>query len=701
MISKRLNSKQLIPKVSLFRTFYIILIALIFPFESYSSVVADSLHKKLNSNQKEDTSRVKILLELADHFFDLADDSCLYYLDKVEDLSNKIDFKKGVAQTYTLKGEFYNAKGDYQLALKNFHKSYNYSEEMKDRRGMCNLMNSMGNTHIGMLDYKKALESYKSSYSIAVKDSINYMIGIASIGIGNVYIEQKKSESALEYFEKAKDVFKEENAIYPLSISYSLIGSTLFELGKTDEGFVYFDKALENLKAIDNQYGIAGTYELISSSYEKIGNYLKAVEYAKKAYKIFKEREAYDNVQKISLSIASIYKRIGRIDNAYTYLEFHTRYKDSVYSIDKNRQILNLEAKFENEKKSKKIALMERENEFSAVEKKNQRVVIFLISLGAVSVIIFLLFVLNRMRIIKRQKKLIEQQKEEVDNQKDIVDKKNTEILDSIFYAKRLQDAILPGNKLVNSYLMESLIIYKPKDIVAGDFYFMDVIEEENKKLIYYVVADCTGHGVPGAMVSIVGANGLKRCIQEFGLRDPGEILDKLSELVADNFSQSEERIRDGMDLALCCLESIDDKILRVHYAGANNPLWIFNPSRTSWPENMTPFEFGGGAEIKANRQAIGYTENVNPFKTHTVELEKNDSLYTFSDGFVDQFGSDINIRKSLNGKKYKSVNFRKLILSIQDKNMAEQKQLLTQTFEEWKGNFDQVDDVCIIGVRI
>ncbi|MEX2485483.1 MAG: tetratricopeptide repeat protein [Brumimicrobium sp.] len=701
MISKRFKPRNLLTRVYLFRFFCTILFFTTLPFSSHSSVVSDSLKKKLVLHQAEDTTRVKILIDLATHYFDLANDSCLFYSDIITEVSNRIDYKKGTAEAYTLKGEFYNARGDYQLALKNFYQSYKFSEEIDDRKKMCNVMNSIGNTYIGLLDYKKALKSYKSSHSIALKDSLNYMIGVSSVGIGNVYIEENELELALEYFDKAKDIFEEENAIYPLSITYSIIGSTLFDLDQIDKAFVYFDKALKNLRDIDNQYGIAGTYELISSAYEKNGDLLEALKYAKKAHQIFNERNAYDNLQKTSLNIASIYKRLGRLESAYTYLESHIQFKDSVYSIDKNRQILSLEAKFENEKKLKKIALMEKENQLTKAEKSNQRLIIIFVSTGSLCVIIFLLYVLNRIRIIKKQKKLIEMQKEEVHIQKEIVDKKNTEILDSIFYAKRLQDAILPANKLVSAYLLESFIIYKPKDIVAGDFYFMDVVEEKKKKLIYYVAADCTGHGVPGAMVSIVGANGLKRCIQEFGLRDPGEILDKLSELVADNFSQSEERIRDGMDLALCCLESIDGDIHRVHYAGANNPLWIFNSKRTSWPENMKPFEVGGGAEIKANKQAIGYTENATPFKTHTVELEKNDSLYTFSDGFVDQFGDDKKHTSSETGKKFKSVNFRKLLLTIQDKSMEEQKKILNQTFEDWKGNLDQVDDVCIIGVKI
>lgn len=295
---------------------------------------------------------------------------------------------------------------------------------------------------------------------------------------------------------------------------------------------------------------------------------------------------------------------------------------------------------------------------------------------------------------IREQKDEIEEKKNEAEYQRHLVEEKNKEILDSINYAKRLQDAILPPTKLVSSFLMESFILYKPKDIVAGDFYFMDVVEENEKKLVYYVAADCTGHGVPGAMVSIVGANGLKRCIQEFGLRDPGQILNKLSEIVAENFAQSEERIRDGMDLALCCLEMENDKASKVHYAGANNPLWIINPNRKEAPENAIPFKYEGGFEIKANKQAIGYTENITPFDTHTFDVIEGDTLYTFSDGYPDQFGGE-------KGKKYKSANFKKLLLDIYDKNMDDQKLHIDEEFESWKGDLEQVDDVCVIGVRL
>lgn len=333
------------------------------------------------------------------------------------------------------------------------------------------------------------------------------------------------------------------------------------------------------------------------------------------------------------------------------------------------------------------------------------------------SILLFILIYKWRTyRLIQRQKELentvelrtkeVVKEKNEAEYQRELVEEKNREILDSINYAKRLQDAILPPLKLVKSYLEESFIIYIPKDIVAGDFYFMDIVEDNGKKIIYYAAADCTGHGVPGAMVSVVAANGLKRCIREFELRKPGEILDKLSELVAENFSQSEEKIRDGLDISLVALNKLSEGSkpsdgFLVSYAGANNPLWIVNPHRASWPDGFIPFKDGRGAEIKATKQAIGYTENAQPFETHTIELNEGDTIFTFSDGFPDQFGGEKLNENKVGGKKFKSANFKKLLCSIYDLPMEEQRKVILDTFENWKGDLEQVDDICIIGVRL
>ena len=671
-------------------------------FNTYSQKnESDSLRMELFKLSEQDTQYVKILNELGTIYLASANDSCIIYSEKALRLAKSIDYKIGIGLAYENLGAFYNAKGEYYLALENFIECYKISEILDKRRSMSNIKNSIGNTYIGMEDYDKALDAYLQSYTIAVLDSINYMIGISSIGIGNVYVDTEEPEKALEYFEKARDVFRIEQADYPLSVSYTLIGNAYVELKEFDKAFKYFDKALSKLKKLNNEYGIAGTYQLISKAYYEKGDLFKALEYGVLAFNMFKERKAYDNLQKTSLDLAKIFHQQGNFQNAYKYLQFHIQYKDSVYSIDKNRQFLELETKYETEKKEKRIALMAKERKIVNSEKKRQKTIIISVSSGLGLVILFSVFLFGRYRITKRQKNIIEKQKSEMYLQKKIVENKNKEITDSINYAKRLQDAILPPSKLVKSYLLDSFILYKPKDIVAGDFYFMDVIEEGDKKRIYYVAADCTGHGVPGAMVSIVGANELKRCIQEFGLRKPGEILDKLSELVVKNFSQSEERIRDGMDLALCCLEIENEQIKRVHYAGANNPLWVINSKRKEVPENANLFKEGDGFEIKANKQAIGYTENIAPFDTHTIELEPGDTLYTFSDGYPDQFGGENLLDGRHGGKKLKSANFRKLLFEIQDKTMDEQLSLLDKHFEDWKGELEQLDDVCVIGVRL
>jgi len=272
---------------------------------------------------------------------------------------------------------------------------------------------------------------------------------------------------------------------------------------------------------------------------------------------------------------------------------------------------------------------------------------------------------------LRIKNKEITKQKEEVEKQKEIVEEAHKEITDSIQYAKRIQSAILPPLKIVKEYLPQSFILYKPKDVVAGDFYWM--VHKDDKVL--FAAADCTGHGVPGAMISVVCNNGLNRSVREYGLTDPGKILDKTREIVISEFEKSEEDVKDGMDIALCTLEGNT-----LQYAGANNPLWIIRN--------------GEVLETKANKQPIGKFDKPQPYTTHTFELQKGDAIYIFSDGYVDQFGGE-------KGKKFKAKALRELLLSIQGKSMEEQRTIIGKAFENWKGSLEQIDDVCVIGVKI
>jgi serine phosphatase RsbU (regulator of sigma subunit) len=277
---------------------------------------------------------------------------------------------------------------------------------------------------------------------------------------------------------------------------------------------------------------------------------------------------------------------------------------------------------------------------------------------------------------------------------------KNKEILDSISYAKRIQQAILPPLKLVRSFLNDSFVLYLPKDIVAGDFYWMEPLDNK----IIFAAADCTGHGVPGAMVSVICNNGLNRSVREFGLTKPSEILDKTREIVIQEFEKSEDDVNDGMDISLVSLHVTDKEQTKIEYAGANNPIWIIRKGKFEEPLTSTNKVYRDSTktysllEIKADKQPIGKYAIKEPYTNQVLSLEKGDTIYLFSDGYVDQFGKSSNSKPD---KKFKPNNFRDLLFSIQEESLPRQKDILFETFETWKGDLEQVDDVCVIGVRV
>jgi len=247
----------------------------------------------------------------------------------------------------------------------------------------------------------------------------------------------------------------------------------------------------------------------------------------------------------------------------------------------------------------------------------------------------------------------------------------NKSITDSIVYAKRLQMALLPTDKLINEVIPDSFIFYKPKDIVSGDFYWVSHVK--NNKI--FGAIDCTGHGVPGAMVSVICNGALNRSVNELGLVKPNEILNKSRDIIIQEFDKSDEDVKDGMDIALCYIDGY-----KLEFAGAHNPLWIVRN--------------GELIEIKGDRQGVGKYEGSKLFTNHNFDLEKRDVIYIFTDGYRDQFGG-------AKRKRIKNTGFKKLILEIHQKPMSEQKDLLDSYLTQWQGELTQIDDICVMGVRI
>jgi serine phosphatase RsbU (regulator of sigma subunit) len=284
----------------------------------------------------------------------------------------------------------------------------------------------------------------------------------------------------------------------------------------------------------------------------------------------------------------------------------------------------------------------------------------------------------EKQTILSEQNHLLENKVKErtlaLRHEKELVETKNKEILASIEYALRIQTAILPPLRIVKEYLADSFILYQPKDIVAGDFYWMETIDD----LILFAACDCTGHGVSGAMVSVLCNNALNRAVREFNLLQPAAILNKTAAIVADGFSKSEEEIKDGMDISICAYNT---KTKELEWAGANNPLWLIRN--------------GTFLEIKGDKQSIGVNENTRPFTSHKLGLDSGDSIYIFSDGYADQFGGE-------NGEsKLTKRRFKELILSIQHSSMKEQEKILEKYTFDYRGKEEQTDDILVMGVKV
>lgn len=360
------------------------------------------------------------------------------------------------------------------------------------------------------------------------------------------------------------------------------------------------------------------------------------------------------------------------------------------------RELTDLALKYESMQQEKKISMLQKDQEMNDLKIKakdaeisNREKTITYFIFGLIAFSVLTIFVIRSNVLRKQTNKELTKQKNEVETQKHLVEEKQKEVIESITYAKRLQQAILPSQNNIDKALPNNFILYTPKDLVAGDFYWMEIVQINGKEIIFIAAADSTGHGVPGAMVSVVCSNALNRALLEFKLLSTGEILNKTRELVLETFSKSISDVKDGMDISLLSIIKENNIIKEINWSGANNPLWYVTNNINS--NNETQKELH---EIKADKQPIGKTDNPKPFTTHQITYNPSTTFYLFTDGFADQFGGE-------KGKKFKYKAFSQLLLTINDKPLKTQAAIIHKAFEDWKGNLEQVDDVCVIAIKI
>lgn len=617
-----------------------------------------------------------------------------YYNSSIK-IKEKAHDKKGIAAILNNLGSIYMKQGDIPKALDYMHRSLKIQEEIDDKNGIAYSLNNIATIYINMKDYTNALAYFTKS--LKIKEGLKNKMGVATTlnNIAAVYTKQNNLSKALEFHQKSLTI--REQIKDKLGIANSLVnmGGIYFTQGNTTQALKNFQLGLKMQEEILDKTGASMTLISIAELLLQKGKPKEALSYASRSLQLGKELNFPENIRRSAFILRKIYKDIGNYKEAYKMYELETQMNEKIYSAEAKKEAIRKQIQYVFEKKAAADSVLnaqERIVKNAELKAKNlelthEKTKELSLYGGLTLVLIFSFFLYKRYKVIYNQKEIISLKEQETNRQKILLEVKNKEIVDSITYAKRIQSAILPPAKIVKECLKESFILYKPRNIVAGDFYWMEQIQNG----IIFAAADCTGHGVPGAMVSVVCNNALNRSVREYGLVNPGEILDKTRELVISEFKKSDDEMKDGMDISLCKFEfepTNDPQInwngIKLRWSGANNPLWIIRENKI--------------IEHKGDKQPIGFYIDPKPFTTHLIELQQNDIIYIFTDGYQDQFGGSTHFE---NGKKIKTSRMKELFLSISHKPMNEQKDIIDQFFEDWKRNLDQVDDVCVIGVRI
>ncbi|MBI4645471.1 MAG: tetratricopeptide repeat protein [Bacteroidia bacterium] len=650
-------------------------------------------------------------------------------------LSEETDDKEGISKAYNNIGNIYDLQEKYSEAIIYFEKAGELRKELKDMKGLSISKYNIGNIYMKKGDYSNAAKLYQEA--LIIFESIDFKPGIISClnTLGQInekmveYVTEKPLEKqedtkidttvydkSLKYFEKALTIAKDINNKYIIRDIYQNIGTIFSRIQKYEKAELYYFESLKIMRELDDKPGIASTLHNIATTYKYRKNYTSALKYYDEAIALNKEIEndkglslnlnalglvytelkdynkalkyleqSQEIAKKYLLSdyiklnygnLASLYDSLGDYKNALNNYKSFIQTKDSLVNADFQRIFTEMQTKYETEKKEQQIQLLNKDKALNENRIHQQKILIIIFIIVSLIILIFLILLFRLFNQKKRANIELAQKNILITAQKQ-------EITDSIHYAKRIQTAILPTAEKIGENIPEYFILFKPKDIVSGDFYWMSKKEE----ILIITAVDCTGHGVPGAFMSMLGVSFLNEIVNDKGIIHSEEILEHLREYIIRSLQQTgrEGEAKDGMDMALCTIYLTS---YEMEFSGANNPLYLIRNNELN--------------EIKGDKMPVAIHLKMDKFKRNIIQLENNDTFYVFSDGFVDQFGG-------AEGKKFKSKTFKNIILNIQPFSMEEQKKRLNKAIEEWKSHinphtmepFEQVDDICVIGTRI
>ncbi len=714
--------------------FFLLFFGFLFISKAQNSKQIDSLVQILGKLPN-DTTKIHTLIKISQLYINIKD--TIYtkkYAEEALNLSNQLQFVKGKTDALYLLGIYFINKNREAQALPFFQQSLEVAQSINDKNAITRGLYWVSDTQMKMANYVEALKSmfeqikhleedtskrvlvsrtynmigkvyeiqrnfdktlefYQKALSLAEKAHNNSMLSFCYNNIGNFYTLTNQYEKALEYQFKALEIRKKTQEYINIAFSYNDIAYVYDQKGDSLEARKYFLMSYNIFAEKNQSFGIVHIGNNLAENYILTKEYKKAIPYAEKAIEIAKLGNLKDGIRNANYILFQCYQALGDHKKALGYhIDFKT-YSDSLVDESKAKEMGRLESFLDLSKKEKENVALKLETEEQADKIRQQQLFFGMLALVALLLVVlaWVFYKANKRKkydneLLLQQKEEINIQKEEIyaiaENLKDLnkeLQKKNTNITASINYAKRIQSAILPLEEEMRKCLDDFFVLWKPKDIVSGDFYWCFHQPELQKTVIAAV--DCTGHGVPGAFMSMIGSQLLNEIVIKREILASDLILEEMNMGIYRILHQQETDVKDGMDISLCI---IDKKEQKLTFSGAMNPLYYVQNNILS--------------EIRGDKHSLGGKQHKDKgfFVSHTINFDTETIIYLSSDGYQDQFGGE-------NNAKFSVKRFKEILFDISSKPLVEQKQFLEQNIEHWliKNQGKLIDDILVVGVKI
>ena len=653
------------------------------------------LQKSLMIEEEQDNKpNVANLYEgMGDVYLDSGEvESSIDHYEKSIEVKNEIGDKKGVSDGYSKIGNVYENTYDYQNALDYYEKSAEVKGELDDKAGLSMVMDNMGNIYYKQKFLEKSIDSYQKAAELNEQLGNEDELGSTYNKMGVAYYELGQFDNAEEFMKKSVELKEKNGNQKEASMALNNLGNLNYNQNKIRKAISYYEKSLNYKTTSNYEAGKAISLFNLGKAYHEIEDNDRAIDYFEQSKELAETNNLPEVAAKNLKALTEIYRETNKNEKADEFERLLASSGFSGINVDeplsekqavsetnnsndvikllteevmRQKQLVELEA--ERRAKDNKINSLKLQNKNDQIQK--QRTVVM--SLGIVILLILAVLILLRVQVIQKKKA-----NEKLTQKNNLISKQSKLITDNIKAASFIQRAAMPPDDYIISEIPEYFILDMPKDIVSGDFYWM----EKRGGNLFLAVADCTGHGVQGALISMLGVAILNEIVNKSYKEGPGEILSQLSEKVKKVLHQSGgdsmQDIREGMDMVL--LKMNREKNL-IEYAGAKNPVYIVHE--------------GDITVYKGDKSPIGYFSKGTPFTTQSIQIGKGDSMYMFSDGYADQLGGE-------EMKKFLSKRFKKLLIDIEPLPMEQRKEKMLQNYNDWKGNYSQVDDVMVMGIK-